>query len=209
MPSTPTTSLKFLLDQRLSIISQHTWVSKLFGYDFEVKYKPGKLNGAADDLSRQNKEVAAVHTLSSPTFELFDTLRDEAVAGSQVATLRSKLAAGTTPAGWSETDGLLLFRGKLFIPDGSSLWPELLSFVHDSGHGEDAAPFHSVLLQSAGTSSGTGFMCGAIRFVSTTRRNISIQQDSCSPCLFHRQSGQTFPWTLLKHFQRWATSQWC
>jgi hypothetical protein len=27
-------SLKFILDQRLTTIPQHTWVSKLFGYDF-------------------------------------------------------------------------------------------------------------------------------------------------------------------------------
>jgi hypothetical protein len=38
-------SLKYLLDQRLSTISQHTWVSKLFGYDIEIEYRPGKLNG--------------------------------------------------------------------------------------------------------------------------------------------------------------------
>ena len=33
-------ALKFLLDQRLSTIPQHTWVSKLFGYDFKVEYNP-------------------------------------------------------------------------------------------------------------------------------------------------------------------------
>jgi hypothetical protein len=34
-------SLKFLLDQRLSTIPQHQWVSKLIGFDFCVEYKPG------------------------------------------------------------------------------------------------------------------------------------------------------------------------
>lgn len=34
-------SLKFLLDQRLSTIPQHQWVSKLMGYDFLVEYWPG------------------------------------------------------------------------------------------------------------------------------------------------------------------------
>lgn len=29
---------------------------------------------------------------------------------------------------------MLLFRGKLFVPDASSLWPQLLSFAHDIGH---------------------------------------------------------------------------
>jgi hypothetical protein len=35
-------SLKYLLDQRLSTVSQHNWVSKLFGYQFSVEFKPGK-----------------------------------------------------------------------------------------------------------------------------------------------------------------------
>jgi hypothetical protein len=33
-------SLKYLLDQRLSTIPQHAWVSKLFGYQFTVEFKP-------------------------------------------------------------------------------------------------------------------------------------------------------------------------
>jgi hypothetical protein len=33
-------SLKYLLDQRLSTIPQHHWVSKLLGYDFMVEFHP-------------------------------------------------------------------------------------------------------------------------------------------------------------------------
>lgn len=99
-----------------------------------VKYRPGKLNGDADALSHRDGDVAAAFALSSPTFELFDTLRDEATSNSQVVVMHSKLAAKTTPTGWTEVDGLPLFQGKIFIPDSSSLWPELLSFAHDSRH---------------------------------------------------------------------------
>lgn len=102
-------SLKYLLDQRLSTIPQHTWVSKLFGYDFTVEYKPGKLNGAADALSRRDEGSLAVATISTPTFELFEALRAEAAQDPQIATLQQQLANGTAPAGWSQADGLLLF----------------------------------------------------------------------------------------------------
>jgi hypothetical protein len=124
-------SLKFLLDQRLSTIPQHTWVSKLFGYDLTVEYRSGKLNGAADALSRRDEEVAAIHSLSAPTFHLFDALRAEADTDPQVADLHAKLAAGVAREGWTQVDGLLLFEGKLFIPDASAIWPLI---PHDCGH---------------------------------------------------------------------------
>jgi hypothetical protein len=41
-------SLKYLLDQRLSTVPQHQWISKLFGFDFTVEYRPGRLNTVAD-----------------------------------------------------------------------------------------------------------------------------------------------------------------
>ena len=63
-----------MLDQRLTTIPQHTWVSKLFGYDFSVEYRPGKQNVVADALSRRDAEAFAVHALSGPTFDLFDEL---------------------------------------------------------------------------------------------------------------------------------------
>jgi hypothetical protein len=49
-------ALKFLLDQRLSTIPQHTWVSKLFDYDFIVEFNPGRMNTVADALSRCNAD---------------------------------------------------------------------------------------------------------------------------------------------------------
>jgi hypothetical protein len=71
-------SLKYLLDQRLSTIPQHAWVSKLFGYQFMVEFKPGQLNMAADALSHRDEEGPAVHAISIRTFDLFDQFRMEA-----------------------------------------------------------------------------------------------------------------------------------
>jgi hypothetical protein len=47
-------SLKFFLDQRLSTIPQHQWASKLLGFDFHVKFKPGATNVMVDALSRRD-----------------------------------------------------------------------------------------------------------------------------------------------------------
>jgi hypothetical protein len=93
-------SLKYLLDQRLTTIPQHTWVSKLFGYDFMVEYKPGKLNGAVDALSRRVESGMALNTISTP-FELFDSLRVEAATDPQIQDVHQQLAVGTVSPGWT------------------------------------------------------------------------------------------------------------
>jgi hypothetical protein len=72
-----------LLDQRLSTVSQHQWINKLFGFDFEVEYRPRRLNTVLDALSRRdlkytqaaarNAEAAAL-ALSGPSFTFLDDI---------------------------------------------------------------------------------------------------------------------------------------
>nr|GEV43096.1 reverse transcriptase [Tanacetum cinerariifolium]GEV47655.1 reverse transcriptase [Tanacetum cinerariifolium] len=50
-------SLKYLLDQRLTIPFQTKWLPKLLGCDYEISYKKGAKNGVADALSRKGKLV--------------------------------------------------------------------------------------------------------------------------------------------------------
>jgi hypothetical protein len=122
------------LDQRLTTISQHTWVSKLFGYDFAVEYRQGKFNVVADALSQCDEDDMAVHTISSPSFMLYDQLRTEIAALLQTSQLCTQVVAGTTPQGWLEKDGLLLFKGRIFLPDDSTLWHVVLEQAHTMGH---------------------------------------------------------------------------
>jgi len=46
-------SLKYFLDQRVSLEKQQKWVTKMQGYDFEIIYKKGKENIVADALLRR------------------------------------------------------------------------------------------------------------------------------------------------------------
>ncbi|KAK1653447.1 hypothetical protein QYE76_071252 [Lolium multiflorum] len=39
-----------------STVSQHQWISKLFGFDFTAEYHPGRLNTVADALSHRSTE---------------------------------------------------------------------------------------------------------------------------------------------------------
>jgi hypothetical protein len=51
-----------------------------------------------------------------------------------VAVICKQLADGTSSPGWTTTDGQLRFKGKVFIPEASSLWSVLLAQAHESGH---------------------------------------------------------------------------
>ena len=53
-------SLKYFLDQRLSLEEQQKWVSKMLGYDFEIVYKKGKENIVVDALSRNDEKDEAL-----------------------------------------------------------------------------------------------------------------------------------------------------
>ncbi|KAA0032313.1 Transposon Ty3-I Gag-Pol polyprotein [Cucumis melo var. makuwa] len=69
-------SLKFLLEQRTIQPQYQKWVAKLLGYSFEVVYKPGLENKAADALSRKPDEIL-YFGLSAPTLVDLNTIKEE------------------------------------------------------------------------------------------------------------------------------------
>jgi hypothetical protein len=126
-------SLKFLLDQRLSTIPQHTWVSKLFGYDFSVEFNPNKNNTVTDALSWRDEDTMSAQHLSSPAFALYNEFRHEAEHLSDVTKVKDDIAQGTTSSAWSLVHGLVLHDGRVFVPESSALWPQILAAAHDAG----------------------------------------------------------------------------
>lgn len=81
-------SLKFILDQPISTVPQHQWVSKLIGYDFTVEYRPGRLKTTADALSRCDSDdslvtVCAISAASQ--FALFDDLSKEIATSTKLS----------------------------------------------------------------------------------------------------------------------------
>ncbi|KAL2251677.1 UNVERIFIED_CONTAM: Retrovirus-related Pol polyprotein from transposon [Sesamum indicum] len=55
-------SLKHILDQRVDSMLQQKWVTKLLGLSYEVQYKKGTENRAADALSRRSHQEEEPHT---------------------------------------------------------------------------------------------------------------------------------------------------
>lgn len=49
-------NLRCLLEHRITTSEQQKWITKLLGFDYEIAYKPGKENNAADALSSRGQE---------------------------------------------------------------------------------------------------------------------------------------------------------
>lgn len=72
-------SLKHLLEQRIITLDQQKWVSKLLGYDYEIRYKPQKENNVANALFRIDGSLV-LNALFVPQTTLWDTIKAVAAA---------------------------------------------------------------------------------------------------------------------------------
>jgi hypothetical protein len=146
-------SLKFFLEQRVVTPEQQKWVSKLLGYDYEIIYRPGRTNFAADALSRrpvqevvllEESELVAEHNnnehqlqaISSPQFNLWAELRHLNEIDPYLRALREKLTAQPeNHPHFLDHDGLLFYKGRIVIPPASYLCTTLLAEFHNSKMG--------------------------------------------------------------------------
>jgi hypothetical protein len=70
-------SLKYFLEQCISSQEQQKWVTKLFGYDYEIIYKKGKDNVMADALSWKYEDEGSLFSLSFIVPDWFQDVRQE------------------------------------------------------------------------------------------------------------------------------------
>jgi hypothetical protein len=95
-------SLKYFLEQRISSQEQQKWVTKLFGYDYEIIYKKGKDNVVADALSQKYEDKGSLFFLSFIVLDWLQAVRQEWLQDPKSLHLIQQLQnKAPTPLGYS------------------------------------------------------------------------------------------------------------
>jgi hypothetical protein len=126
-------SLVHLEAQRLTTVWQHKAFTKLMGLQYRICYKKGAENRAADALSRR------VHSSDAELFALSEARPawlEEVVTGytgdDQVQKLLVELAISQTQGPFSLQQGLIRFKGRIWLGNNIALQQKVLSALHGS-----------------------------------------------------------------------------
>lgn len=126
-------SLKYILQQREINQAYQKWVTKLLGFDFEIQFKPGVANRAADALSRKQVGEVALNSLVTTHGVDWTKLDREILADTELQKIRNSILNGDEgQAEFHVVDNRLLYKGRTVIPRNSTFIPILLRVYHDS-----------------------------------------------------------------------------
>lgn len=115
-------SLKNLLVQTIQTPEQLKWAATLQGFSFDITYKPGKSNLVEDALRRKFTEstpgVLFMTTSSILLPSLLTSLHSYYNTDSAGKELATKASSDITLSSkYQFKDGLVYFKGRIFIPD--------------------------------------------------------------------------------------------
>jgi hypothetical protein len=124
-------SLKYFLEQCISSPEQQKWVTKLFGYDYEIIYKKGKDNVVADALSQKYEEEGSLFSLSFIVPDWLQVVRQEWLQDPKSSHLIQQLQTNAlAPPGYSWLQDELRYKGHLYLSKQSKLKSMVLSELH-------------------------------------------------------------------------------
>ncbi|CAH9076384.1 unnamed protein product [Cuscuta epithymum] len=136
-------SLKHLLTQRIATPSQQVWVAKLLGYDFDIEYKTGISNTAADALSRRGEE-AELAAISIPEWIGLADIEEEQRNDTNLRDIIQAVEADPNSMPGYELKGRrLIFKGRLVLASDSKWIPLLLKEFHDTPTGGHAGAYRT------------------------------------------------------------------
>lgn len=136
------------MEQKITTPFQQLWLSKLMGYDFEIQYKQGKENHAADALSRVSGSQLLQMTLSQSDHDLYDKLQLLWQSDPHLRKVIAELESDRSSHPQYSFDNKELRRkGKLVVGNSTEVKLVILKWLHDSavgGHSGRDATLHRV-----------------------------------------------------------------
>jgi hypothetical protein len=124
-------SLKYFLEQRISSQEQQKWVTKLFGYDYEIIYKKGKDNVVEDALSQKYEDEGSLFSLSFIVPDWLQAVHQEWLQDPKSSHLIQQLQnKAQAPPGYSWLQDELRYKGRLYLSKQSKLKSTVLSELH-------------------------------------------------------------------------------
>ena len=109
---------KYMLEQQISTPLQQKWLIKLIGYDFEIIYRSGKENKAADALSRLHEPLGSstLMRISSPIATWVEQLKQEWQQDQAIQNLIQEIQLNpTSHPKFSWENNLLECKGSLWV----------------------------------------------------------------------------------------------
>lgn len=129
-------SLKFLLDQRLNTPIQQQWLPKLLEFDYEIQYRQGKDNVAADALSRVEGAEVLHMAMSVLDFDLMKEIQDGYDMDGGMKQIIEKLKKEPwAKKHYSWVQNVLRRKSKIDVPAIRELRNKILDWLHSSGVG--------------------------------------------------------------------------
>jgi hypothetical protein len=105
-------SLKYFLEQCISSPEQQKWVTKIFGYDYEIIYKKGKDNVVVDALSQKYEEEGSLFSLSFNVPDWLQAIHQEWLQDPKSSHLIQQLQTNApAPPGYSWLQDELRYKG--------------------------------------------------------------------------------------------------
>ena len=144
-------SLKYIFTQKDLNLRQRRWIEYLKDYDFQILYHPGKANVVADALSRKGKvdkgqqlarlwamsaEVVSINPVERLTrllanLVIFNELVDR-VKLAQMEDEKLNEMLEKTPYMVVDSNSVIRFRGRLWVPNDDALRWDILEEAHRS-----------------------------------------------------------------------------
>lgn len=130
-------SLKYLLEQREVNMEYQKWLTKLLGYDFDIIYKPGCENKAADGLSRIEREEVLLTgpqctALTVPSVIQLQEVYREIAENQELQRMIELVKKGElSNPHYRVVDEKLWYKQRLVIPKTSSAISLILFDFHD------------------------------------------------------------------------------